>query len=233
MPAALQSGDLAAMRIACLHTVESNIAVFEAARRDLGLEATLTHAVRADLLADAERAGGLTQEIRDRAGTVLAELARSADAVLLTCSTVGPAIAEARRAGAQVPVFRVDGALAEAAVADGGKVVALCAVETTIGPTRALFEDAAKKTGCTVEVVLVPGAWARFKSGDREGYERLVAEAADKAAAGGAQVALAQASMAGAARLAQVKPLTSPAVGLKAAVQAAEREAANHQAAPA
>jgi hypothetical protein len=214
------------MRIACLHTVQSNVDVFEAAKRELGLDATLTHAVRADLLADAEKAGGLTQEIRDRAGQVLAELAGAADAVLLTCSTVGPAIAEAKKAGAKVPVFRVDGALAEAAVKYGGRVVALCAVETTIGPTKALFEDAAKATGSQVEVTLVPGAWARFKAGDREGYERLVAEAADKAAAGGAAVALAQASMAGAARLASKKPLTSPAVGLKAAAEAASKQAA-------
>jgi hypothetical protein len=218
------------MRIACLHTVESNKAVFEAAKSELGLDATLTHAIQADLLADAERSGGLTQEIRERAGKLLAELAGSADAVLLTCSTVGPAIAEAKRAGAAVPVFRVDGALAEAAVAraaaKGAKVVALCAVETTIEPTRLLFEAAAKKTGTPVEVRLVPGAWARFKAGDREGYERLVAEAADQAAAGGAEVALAQASMAGAARLAKVKPLTSPAVGLKAAAEAARRQAA-------
>jgi hypothetical protein len=214
------------MRIACLHTVESNVAVFDQALADLGLaDVTLSHAVRADLLADAERAGGLTQEIRNRAGAVLAGLAGSADAVLLTCSTVGPAIAEAKAAGARVPVFRVDGALAEAAVAAGKRVVALCAVETTIGPTKALFEAAAKRTGSTVEVALVPGAWACFKAGDRAGYEKLVAAAADQAAAGGAQVALAQASMAGAARLARVPPLTSPAVGLKAAAASARRPA--------
>jgi hypothetical protein len=212
------------MRIACLHTVESNVAVFDQALADLGLaDVRLSHEVRTDLLADAERAGGLTQEIRDRAGQALARLAQSADAVLLTCSTVGPAIAEARKAGARVPVFRVDGALAEAAVAAGKRVVALCAVETTVGPTKALFEEAAKQTGSTVEVALVPGAWARFKAGDRAGYEQLVAEAADQAAAGGAQVALAQASMAGAARLARVAPLTSPAVGLEAAAAASRR----------
>ncbi|WP_245317799.1 hypothetical protein [Ensifer sp. 1H6] len=49
------------MIIACLHTADSNVAVFEAAARELGLAAgVLRHAVRPDLLEAAERAGGLT-----------------------------------------------------------------------------------------------------------------------------------------------------------------------------
>ena len=58
------------MRIACLHTVDSNIAVFEAAASGLP-GVTLTHHVRADLLKRAEAAGQLTDEIRDE---VLARL---------------------------------------------------------------------------------------------------------------------------------------------------------------
>ena len=52
------------MHIACLHTAESNVAVFDNALLQLGLsdQTTLHHEVRADLLADAERAGGLTPE---------------------------------------------------------------------------------------------------------------------------------------------------------------------------
>ncbi len=46
------------MTIACLHTAESNIAVYEAAAKILGLPAgTLRHHVRADLLRAAEEAG--------------------------------------------------------------------------------------------------------------------------------------------------------------------------------
>lgn len=41
------------MIVACLHTAESNVAVFEAARPEA---VTLSHAVRTDLLAAAERA---------------------------------------------------------------------------------------------------------------------------------------------------------------------------------
>lgn len=212
------------MRLACLHTAQSNVAVFEDAGQTLGFGAgTLRHEVRADLLADAERAGRLTPEIEARTGQALLALCEGADVVLLTCSTLGPA-AQAVAEAAPVPVLRVDAAFAAEAVRDGGKVVALCAVETTLGPTRAVFEEAARATGAEVEVRLVPGAWAAFKAGERDCYFALVAAAADAAARDGAtRVALAQASMAGAASLCQVQPppLSSPAAGLAAAASVA------------
>ena len=213
-------------RIACLHTVESNRAVFEAAERELGRgDVTVSHAIRADLLGDAEKAGGLTDEIRSRAQAALLAAAKDADAVVLTCSTVGPSVAGmAERAG--VPVLRVDEALARAAVRSGGRVVVLCAVETTVEPTRKLFDDAACGTKAKVEMRLVPGAWAAFKAGDVAGYHALVAAAAEAALAEGAAcVALAQASMSGAAKLCRPgsKVLASPAVGLAAAAEAARK----------
>ncbi len=217
------------MRIACLHTAESNVAVFETARRDLGLgDVMLHHEVRADLLADAEQAGGLTPEIAARTAEALRTCCDNADAVLLTCSTLGPAIANA--AAKAPPILRVDAALAEDAVRNGGRVVVLCAAATTLAPTRALFEAAARRIGADVEVRLIPGAWAAFKAGDQEGYHALIVQAADEATAEGASsVALAQASMAAAAKLSQAArpPLTCPAAGLAAAVSAA-RAAREH-----
>lgn len=205
------------MRIACLHTAESNIAVFEAAAAELGLAAgALHHTVRPDLLARAEADGGLTADLREETVALLLSLAQGHAAVVLTCSTLGPSVdGLAERAG--VPVLRVDAVLARQAVASGGRVVALCAVETTLGPTGRLFAAAAAKTGAPVEVRLVAGAWDLFKAGDRDGYLAKIAGAAEAAyAEGAATVALAQASMAGAAvRITQgPKPLTSPAAGL-------------------
>jgi aspartate/glutamate racemase len=204
------------MRITCLHTVESNVAVFEAAARPPGAE--LRHVVRADLLEEAERAGGLTPGIEARAVDALLSLAEGADAVLLTCSTVGPAAAAAA-ARARVPVLRVDAALAEAAVAQGDRIVVLCAVQTTMAPTRALFEAAARGRPVMLDVQLLPpDVWAAFKAGDVGRYHALIAAAADAAFAAGADVvALAQASMAGAVPLARGgRPLASPAAGLAA-----------------
>ncbi len=203
--------------IACLHTAAGNVAVFDAACPP---GVTLTHTLREDLLKDAEAAGGLTAEIAARTARALEALAKpGVDAVLLTCSTVGPGAAQAK---ASVPVLRVDAALAEQATKGGGKVVVLCAVETTVEPTRAIFAEAAARHGATVDVRLVPGAWAAFRAGDVAGYHAIIAAAADQAFAEGAQeVALAQASMTGAVALAKGrKPLASPPVGLAAAAGA-------------
>ena len=219
------------MRIACLHTADSNVAVFEAALRGTaatGRPVTLTHSVRAELLREAEVAGGLTDGIATRAVAHLVELARGADGVLLTCSTLGPAAEAAatlvRESRPDRPVLRVDAALAQAAVtaAGDGRLVVLYAVETTLEPTRRLFEATPDSNSGRIAYRLVEGAWARFRAGDRDGYLRAIAGAADAAYANGARtVALAQASMAPAATLcARGRPLTSPGAGL-AAIQAA------------
>ena len=210
------------LNISCLHSALSNIGVFEAARRALKLDdVMLKHRVRADLLAIAEKAGRPTPAILEQTADELVAVAASADGVLLTCSTLGPA---ARLAAARldVPVLRVDQALATEAVAAGGRVIVLCAVGSTIVPTRAVFEEAAMLTGAEIEVRLVPGAWDLFRAGREEDFWRTVADAADIASGEGAAVALAQASMAGAADFARgPRPLSSPVAGLAAIVSAA------------
>lgn len=220
--------------IACLHTAGSNIAVFDGALAVSGLAAggvRLRHHVRPGLLRATEAAGVLTPEIARQVREVLRDLARDADAVLLTCSSLGPAV---EGIAADAPVLRVDAALATEAVRGGGRVVVLCAVPATLEPTARLFRAAAQATGATIVAQLVPGAWDLFTSGDRDGYLRMVAQAADDAAddatgdatgdaAGtGVTVVLAQASMAGAATMAACRPLAGPGVGLRAAAQAAE-----------
>ncbi|WP_457091287.1 aspartate/glutamate racemase family protein [Microvirga sp. P5_D2] len=208
------------MRIACLHTADSNITVLEEARRNADFSAVqLLHEVRAELLAEVEQHKGLIPSIEERTIKALLDLAGKADAVLLTCSSLGPVAAKAS-AMTSTPILRIDEALAREAAKDGGTVVALCAVATTLEPTRALFETAAQATGASVDVRFVPSAWDLFKAGQREAYLTLIAQAADQAFGEGiAHVALAQASMTGAAELCRAgRPLTSPGAGLKAAL---------------
>lgn len=211
------------MRITCLHTAQSNIAVFDAAASTLGIGPdVLHHEVRADLLAAAEHASTLTADIAHKTSLALVSLAQHCDAVVLTCSTLGPAI-EHISPHAQVPILRADEALALATVHVGGKVVVLCAIETTLAPTSRLFFRAAQHTKASVEVQLVPGAWAMFKAGDIDGYLATIAQAADRAYVAGASiVALGQASMSSAALwvTAGPAPLTSAATGLRAALDA-------------
>lgn len=210
------------MKIACLHTADSNIEIYEDAARQLGLSAgALHHHVRADLLLTAERLGGLTTDIMAETADVLQRLAQDADAVILNCSTLGPASSQAATVAA-APIIRADGVLADEAVRAGGKVIVLCTVETTIGPTTTLFEAAAKATGAEIEVRLIPGAWALFRAGDQPAYLASIAQSAQAAhGEGPVTVVFAQASMTGAARLlpeTYARPLSGPMTALAAAM---------------
>ncbi len=190
------------IRIACLHTAESNVAVFEVAAKEINLPAgVISHQVRPDLLDAAERAGGLNRDIADATASILRELGQNADAVVLTCSTLGPSV-DGLEQTMTAPALRVDAALAKQAIDIGGKVVALCAVETALEPTTQLFTQAAEPSRTPYEVRLVPGAWALFKVSDRDGYLSAISDAAESAYRDGASIVpLAQASMASTADL--------------------------------
>ncbi|WFU09851.1 aspartate/glutamate racemase family protein [Rhizobium sp. CB3090] len=210
------------MKIACLHTAESNIAIYEDAARKLGLPSgALHHHVRADLLFAAERAGALTPEIEAETAAVLQQLAKNSDVVVLNCSTLGPAASLAVDAS-EVPVIRADGVLAENAVKAGGKVTVLCTTETTIAPTTRLFEEAARTTDAKIDVRLIDGAWALFRAGEQKAYLARIAEASEIAYREGARtVAFAQASMTDAAALLgdeYARPMSGPTAALEAAM---------------
>ena len=206
------------MLIGCLHTAATNVPPFDAIAAGIeGVE--LRHVVRPDLLAAALAAGEMTAETRAEAEVELRALAADCDAVLLTCSSIGRAVEGVQDEA--VPVIRVDAALAERAVADGGRVVVLYAAPSTAAPTGQLFAAAAAKTGASIDMRMVPDAWTHFTSGDHEGYFALVAEATKAAYRDGADVvALAQVSMAGAGDKVRngPAPLTSPAIGLQAVI---------------
>lgn len=198
------------MRIACLHTLEANAALFDAACPE-GVE--LVHLVREDLLKRAIAIGEADEAVIAETAAALADLAATsgADRVLLTCTTIAPG---AERAGA----IRVDAALAEAAARKagrGGLIEALITTPTTEAPTRAIFERFAAPAGARLRVTLIPGALAALEARDLGAYARIIAAAADASSAD--VVALAQASMAPAAALAKRAALTSPAAGLAAA----------------
>ncbi|QIE56401.1 Asp/Glu racemase [Pikeienuella piscinae] len=201
------------MKIACLHTLDANAALFDAACPP-GVE--LIHGVREDLLQRALAAGEADEGIIEETAAALRALAEEsgADGVLLTCTTIA---AGAERAGA----VRVDAALAEEAAraaGEGGLIDVLITVPTTEAPTRAIFERFALPAGARLTITFIEGALAAFQARDLDTYAHIIAAAIDRSTAD--IVALAQASMAPAAALASRPALTSPSAGLSAAVAA-------------
>ncbi|MET8690902.1 aspartate/glutamate racemase family protein [Streptomyces sp. NPDC004732] len=216
-----------------LHTSPVHVPVFDGLRdaEHPGLE--LRHHVVAELLARARREGPdavapavRTALVRVAGGEDGSRGADGAGAVLCTCSTIG-GVAEAVGAELGVPVVRVDRPMAAAAVAAGSRVVVLATVASTVGPTSALVEEEARRSGRDVSVraVVVEEVWSRFEAGDLAGYAEGVARAVREVRDADA-IVLAQASMAGAEALVpevRAPVLSSPRPGLAAAAALASR----------
>jgi aspartate/glutamate racemase len=190
-------------------------------------EGTAVHAVVPELL-DQARADGSTPSLSAAVRTRLADLAASgADVVVCTCSTLGP-LAEDIATELPVPVLRVDRPMARAAAVSGARIAVVAALESTLGPTRDLIADEARRAGTSPAVaeVCVPEAWEAFEVGDSASYVGQIAAAARAAAHDVDVVVLAQASMAGAVPLLadlSVPVLVSPRLAVEAALQVAAR----------
>jgi Asp/Glu/hydantoin racemase len=211
-----------------LHTAESNVATVGALMAELAPDIPIRHLLATELLADAVKAGSVTDEIAADVRARLVEAAAGAAVVVCTCSTIG-AVAEAADGTLPAPVQRIDRAMAQKAVTAGRRILVAACVPTTIEPTSDLIAKVAREAGRTVEiaVVLIADAWPRFLAGDIAGYDAMIVGrlAAEKGAAD--VVVLAQASMAGAAAEAErrlgVPVLTSPRLGVAAAIDAWRR----------
>ncbi|WP_203667905.1 aspartate/glutamate racemase family protein [Cellulomonas pakistanensis] len=217
-----------------LHTVPALAARFDADLDAAAPGVRRVHVVDGWLLATAV-AAGVTPEVEAAVLAHVRHLADAgADAVLVTCSSIGEA-AEAAGARVAVPVLRVDAAMAGEAVrlaaAPGarGRVAVLATLASTLGPTGRLVERAALDAGADVAVDarVVEGAAAVRDAGDGDRADDLVARAVAQAAADADAVVLAQASMAGAAARAHasVPVLTSPPGGVAALAGALVRGA--------
>ncbi len=225
--------------LALLHTGEAHVGAFADLFEEILPEAMLSHLVREDLLLRAQLAGELPPDVAAETAESIQELAgQGARLVLCTCSTLGPAV-EAAAAEIAVPVLRVDRPMAEAAVAAGGRLLVVAALESTLAPTQALLRDAAADLGreVSLEVLSLPEAWEAFESGDRDDYLQQIADAVrdaveDTGARNGTggfdAVVLAQASMAGAAeRLTDLGTpvLASPRLAVERAAELYRRSA--------
>src|SRR5580692_7726261 len=142
-------------------------------------------------------AGSLTAQISRRVAGYLesAELA-GADYILVTCSSIGPAV----EAGAKligVPVLRVDQPMADKAVATGRRIGVIATLRTTLEPTADLIQRRAAMAGKHVELSsrLVEGAFDALMSGDAARHDAMVAAALKELSGHVDVIVLAQASM--------------------------------------
>jgi Asp/Glu/hydantoin racemase len=212
----------AAPTIGFVHTVLSLPPVFAELAAELVPEAEVFHVVDETLLGVTRRVGSLTPATRRRVlGHVESAAEAGADLVVVTCSSVGPAV-DASRGFVSVPLLRIDEPMADEAVRLGARVGVVATLATTLEPTAELVARRAAAAGRQVEVVarVCEGAFEALEAGDRERHDELVREGLRRLGAEVDVVVLAQASMARVADTLgederRVPLLASPRLGMK------------------
>lgn len=142
-----------------------------------------------------------------------------ADAILSACSSVGE-FAEKAGERLEIPVYRIDEAMAERAVETAKTISVFATLSTTLEPTVNLIQRKASAAGkeCVVHTVLVSGAYEELMKGNRTLHNQMIQDAVQKYSDSDALV-LAQASMAtaleGLGGIDINKVLTSPVLGVE------------------
>jgi Asp/Glu/hydantoin racemase len=210
--------------IAYLHTSHVLIPMFtQLSSREMP-EVEILHLVDESLIKNTIREGRLTKNTIRRVLTMV-ESAHDggADAVVVTCSSIGHAASLAREIF-DFPVIRVDEAMAEHAVRTGRRIGVAATLKTTLEPTVKLIRDKAAAAGREVSVVesLCAGAFEAVLAGDTATHDRILAESLTRLVENVDVVVLAQASM---ARIVQSLPpevtripmLSSPELAVRSA----------------
>jgi Asp/Glu/hydantoin racemase len=200
-----------------VHTVTALAAVFAALADELIPDEETFHVVDESLLGVTRKLGALTPTTRRRVlGHVESAVEAGAEIVVVTCSSIGPAV-EASREFVSVPVVRIDEPMADEAVRLGRRVGVLATLATTLEPTADLVS---RRGAAEVRAQLCDGAFDALAAGDRERHDELVREGLRRLAGGVDVVVLAQASM---ARVTDALPeeertvpiLSSPRLGME------------------
>ncbi len=184
-------------KLGLIHTSPLVIPVFSklAAEKLPGVECF--HMLDESLLKNTLQSGRL-EKATVRRLAIMTELAgeAGADAVLVTCSSIGPAVEVAREI-VDFPVVRVDEAMADNAVAHGGRIGVAATLRSTLDPTMALIRARAQLAGVerTIEAELCEGAFEAASVGDGATHDRLVSEGLLALASRVDLIVLAQASM--------------------------------------
>lgn len=184
--------------LALIHTSPVLVPMFTAlAARNLpGIR--VFHVVDESLIANTIRAGALEKStIRRIVNQIESAHQAGADAVMVTCSSIGAAVPVARELF-DFPILRIDERLAEEAIAKGPRIGVLATLRTTLDPTVALLKATAARhqQAATITAHLCEGAFEAVLAGDTATHDQAVAAGLRTLAESSDVIVLAQASMA-------------------------------------
>ena len=208
-------------RICLIHTAPVMVQLFTPLCKERLPDVKVTQIVNESMIKDTIEAGHVREATVD-ALHIFADACfkLGTELVLVTCSSIGPAVDLIQRRFKQ-PVLRVDEPMAEAAVAQGKRIGVAATLRTTLEPTTDLLRRKAQEAGKEVELVecLCEGAFEAVIAGDTETHDALVSKAMVDRLGEVDVIVLAQASMARVVdrlpRGARTAPgLSSPALAL-------------------
>lgn len=197
-------------KLALIHTSPSLTPLFTSLCAKWLPEVTIFHMVDESLIKNTIAAGHL-EKITTRRVIAQIESARlaGADAVLVTCSSIGAAVTLAASIF-DFPVLRVDDAMAERAVTLGHRLGVLATLRTTLAPTSALVRSKANGHDVTILDRLIEGAFDAVMAGDGATHDKLVRSALTELIPQVDCIVLAQASMARVLSTMEPSELTVP-----------------------
>lgn len=216
-------------RLALIHTGSFLAPIFTQMVQESMPDVEVFNIVDESLIKNTITANELTPLTSRRlAGYIESAEDAGADVIMVTCSSVGPAV-EAARPFVKVPVLRVDEPMADQAVRMASKIGVIATLPTTLEPTRALVQARADAQGKAIEITthLCQGAFEAVAAGDTETHDRIVAQGLKELMDRVDVIVLAQASMARVVDTLseeekKVPILSSPQLGVEAAKKTIE-----------
>ncbi len=163
-------------KLALIHTATVNATTITQLCKEAMPDVEVFNIVDESLLKNTIAAQKLTPNTYRRLATYLESAeAAGADAILVTCSSIGPAV-DAGRQQVNIPVLRIDQAMADEAVRLGQRIGVIATLSTTLEPTSALVQASAVSQSKTIELVahLCTGAFEAMMNGDTATHDRLV-----------------------------------------------------------
>jgi Asp/Glu/hydantoin racemase len=222
----LEDGNDVGQTLALIHTSPTLTPMFSELCAKYLPETSIFHMVDESLIGDTIREGRLRRVTMRRLLTMIESAAAAgADAVMVTCSSIGPGVKVAQQLF-DIPVIRVDEAMAEEAVRMGRRIGVMATLRTTLEPTIALLREKSAEAGFEIEIVdsLADGAFAAVLAGDTATHDRVLSRALRNEMEGVDVIVLAQASMARVVKAMPQGSLSSPVLSSpELAVRSASR----------
>ena len=184
--------------LALIHTSATLVPVFAALCKEKLPGVATFNIVDDSLVSGIRKKGSLTADIARRVASYIQSAeAGGADHILVTCSSIGPAV-EAAAPFCSVPVLRVDQPMIDKAILVGTRTGVIATLATTLNPTTDLLRRRAALVNKQIELTarLVDGAFEALMSGDTAKHDSMVAAALRELSTQVDVILLAQASMA-------------------------------------